>query len=632
MPTPFHSLPTRRFGHAARLGRAPRRRLAAFWVIGLACTVLGSGSGLAQDSGDEKAFRIPSWQQRLSDPVYLAWLEHPTVGTCVDCHLSPPITMALGNREKVFGTFSRRDEMERWLTRDKHTIARRRVEPFPAETTAKQFREMLVRMYGTAGKIAEELRQRNQPVDLSKTDPSAFMNQWIGPSNVLSRRICDTLYGDGAVETDEGYATFRDQCLTCHGGYESGQQGFELSDVSSGQIGIDCNHCHANDESDAWVIAHQDPKTWRLKTAEAKTKAGMADMVSTVTQAKMCMDCHVGNRDRDMFVTHAMYAAGHPPLPPIELEEYCRETPQHWQPPDELFRSLANYDGREQYFQLNYPPTRGTLGGDEVFWDTRKMLIGAIQARVQTLDLYSQSIQKDQWGDYSLYDCSACHHELRHGDGRQDRYELTPGRPRPSEWLMTVYETALLLGQPEQAAKARQLEAELLEAFDKQPFGVATSVDSVSQRLTDVLDQILQFAAARPINDDAAGLVIRRLTQTSEQDVFTYDSCRMLAWSIQTVADELDAAERLDPVARQQVRDLVQASGLLVDLPAGREKKIYRDSLQRDLELRKTFEPAEFVRKLRALSRTLFADGRGGASAPGTSQAIRFRVTRVAER
>ncbi len=40
-------------------------------------------------------------------------------------------------------------------------------------------------------------------------------------------------------------------------------------------------------------------------------------------------------------MTHEMYAAGHPPLPSVELQTFCEEMPQHWQTPRELYDSLT---------------------------------------------------------------------------------------------------------------------------------------------------------------------------------------------------------------------------------------------------------------------------------------------------
>ena len=41
------------------------------------------------------------------------------------------------------------------------------------------------------------------------------------------------------------------------------------------------------------------------------------------SRAKLCSACHVGNVEDGKLVTHEMYAAGHPPLPGIEIVAFC---------------------------------------------------------------------------------------------------------------------------------------------------------------------------------------------------------------------------------------------------------------------------------------------------------------------
>src|SRR5438034_7388462 len=42
------------------------------------------------------------------------------------------------------------------------------------------------------------------------------------------------------------------------------------------------------------------------------------------------MECHAGNAEKGKVVTHAMFAAGHPPLPNFEVGYFSRNLPQHW--------------------------------------------------------------------------------------------------------------------------------------------------------------------------------------------------------------------------------------------------------------------------------------------------------------
>ncbi len=48
------------------------------------------------------------------------------------------------------------------------------------------------------------------------------------------------------------------------------------------------------------------------------------------------MSCHVGNATQGKVVTHPMFAAGHPPLPPIEVASFSKNEPQHWRDPRDV--------------------------------------------------------------------------------------------------------------------------------------------------------------------------------------------------------------------------------------------------------------------------------------------------------
>ena len=39
-----------------------------------------------------------------------------------------------------------------------------------------------------------------------------------------------------------------------------------------------------------------------------------------VRRTELCLSCHLGSTSENKMVTHAMYAAGHPPLPGFEME------------------------------------------------------------------------------------------------------------------------------------------------------------------------------------------------------------------------------------------------------------------------------------------------------------------------
>src|SRR5947209_10193839 len=76
----------------------------------------------------------------------------------------------------------------------------------------------------------------------------------------------------------------------------------------------------------------RDRDKWRGVASQAKEEQyRMADLWDPGKRSKTCASCHVGNSDEGKVVTHAMYAAGHPPLPGVEISTFSDAMPRHWQ-------------------------------------------------------------------------------------------------------------------------------------------------------------------------------------------------------------------------------------------------------------------------------------------------------------
>ena len=320
--------------------------------------------------------------------------------------------------------------------------------------------------------------------------------------------------------------------------------------------------------------------------------------LSTLPQTEM----RVQKRERNVFVTHEMYAAGHPPLPSIELETFCTEMPQHWQTPAQLYQSLADDPGREPYFQTNYPGVVAPLStAEDVYWKTRKVMLGALAVRKQTLDLVLASTAAHRWADYSLYDCASCHHELQSESRRQRRgFPAAPGRPRQHEWPDILVSVAYrLYGGPgvdgqRRVESIRRLEDELEVRFGEQPFGDPVRVQPVAQALRGELENAIAKVEAMPITAATARGVLNLLSQTPTDDLLAYDSARQVAWAIQVITSEL--ADHGEPLPQGVVK-LAQSlgdppsTGVASQLPSGRGEFIFPAGLRDDLQRRGTFNP-----------------------------------------
>ncbi|MCG8649218.1 MAG: hypothetical protein MI861_05265, partial [Pirellulales bacterium] len=504
----------------------------------------------------------PSLEERLSDPVFASWISQQKVATCLECHYEASLGARLAGR---LTNFSRREELEVWLSNDKHTIARRRVEPIAESEIEGELRTLEGKLEEIAIEKAAQLE-----LDTSQVFLSEFPKEWIGDSNLLSRRICDQLWGKDAVTKPAGYAKFRDHCLTCHGGYQPGQPGFDYEGKADAQIGIDCLYCHQNQEveSKEWETDHYG-RDWRLKTPAEKSALGMNHLVGTANQAALCFDCHVGNRAKQMFVTHEMYAAGHPPLPSIELETFSKQMPQHWQTPGQLHKNLAEDASRDEYFAINYP---GVGDAGATFWNTRKMLIGALAARKKSLQLLIDSAAKEEsWGDFALYDCAACHHELRTDSRRQKRtnptqadensagwrgrYSGPPGRPRQAEWPDSLLFSAVWFAGLDK--QVMEFEGRLHWRFGETPFGHRAQVAEDAGKLLAELDAAITKLEQTPLSAQQARQILGVIALTPEEKLLSYDAARQVVWAMRVIAAELESANQpLDPDVAKLIEEM----------------------------------------------------------------------------
>ncbi len=83
-----------------------------------------------------------------------------------------------------------------------------------------------------------------------------------------------------------------------------------------------------------WVFERttfEDPKWRNLSRKEKESQYGMVDLWDPVTRTKRCLSCHVGNYEEGNVLTHAMYAAGHPPARLPEVSTFSEAMPYHWE-------------------------------------------------------------------------------------------------------------------------------------------------------------------------------------------------------------------------------------------------------------------------------------------------------------
>ncbi len=290
-------------------------------------------------------------------------------------------------------------------------------------------------------------------------------------------------------------------CLNCHAmgnlASRADERGLDPKD------GVSCAGCHG--ASKGWFADHQDP-AWRKKTATEKFEKGMRDLRDPATRATLCLSCHVGNVAEGKVATHAMFAAGHPPLPSVEIAGFSRNEPQHWRDAIDVpfFQGLDKVPDRDARIK-NYHLE------DIDFQRSKFSVVGGVVAMREAMQLAQQQAaqlkpgDKARWPEIAIAhsDCFACHHDLKLPGYRQTRgfgYQLKgfdqigviPGRLLVRTWPTDSLELAAeFLGQPDKLKGLDGALRGLAGACSQKPFGTPETIQDRTKAIIDWCDGIL---------------------------------------------------------------------------------------------------------------------------------------------
>jgi hypothetical protein len=398
-------------------------------------------------------------------------------------------------------------------------------------------------------------------------------------------------------------------CLGCHAMNNLPKhkgQSFDARD------GVSCGGCHG--PSEKWLGEHSNPP-WRERPPEEKVKSGMWEVRSPRARAELCASCHVGNAAQGKVLTHAMYAAGHPPLPPFEVASFSRNMPQHWRdmrdvpylrypPADKKDRVAKNYPVQGMQYQQTW---LGLVGGVVVLRESMRLIAeraggappGAAPEKVwpellPAAEKVSAAEALRRWPELALShsDCGACHHDLKVPAWRQERgygYRLpdgqlvkgVPGRPQVRLWPMALLEVAVRYRATRERAPEAALEASLKELREKfgqlaaacnaTPLGDPKRVGKAAEGLANYCDQLIAALEAAPPDRDGALEVLRSLCTLKTAPFADAESARQVAAFLKvvygevapdhdkkdetaTVIRELDDALNVTPYARRSER------------------------------------------------------------------------------
>jgi hypothetical protein len=293
-----------------------------------------------------------------------------------------------------------------------------------------------------------------------------------------------------------------------------------------------------------------------------------------------------------------MYAAGHPPLPGLEVATFSNAMPRHWQDlrekkPD--VQRLLNYNPAE------HEETKAVVvGGAVEFKQTMNLLATQAEMRARAGDPEQRLL------DLAQVDCYACHHELKIPSWRQERgYSGSPGRPQFRQWPLALIKLGLYHAW--QDNKATEFEKELRAlhgAFNTQPFGklpevgrFASGLAGWSQKLEAGLSQ-----KSTQYDQTAAVRLLRQVCEISALETPDYDTARQLAWAFRIIYSELDPKPANDSEFRAKLRQLDEE--LKLSLPSGQQQSIISE-LPLALQKIREYDPAGFQQKFQELARIL---------------------------
>jgi hypothetical protein len=332
-------------------------------------------------------------------------------------------------------------------------------------------------------------------------------------------------------------------CVRCHGIVVT-------PDVQQLQFdpkhdGVTCVVCHGAFQE--WIQEHQfpnNPKWRKLTRTEKEQLKGMKDLWDPKTRVETCLSCHVGDPHARKILTHEMYAAGHPPLPGIEVATFSDLQPRHW-----------------QYLREKTPENRKLLGfHKDRMEQTELVAVSGLSALRKSLEMLTTRPGGEKaetgWPDFALYDCAACHHDLRVSDlsWRQDRNRTSlPGRPSPPVWPLALLHVGLEAADPERADSWFDSLQRSLRVFDaamtEKPFGNLEKATPLAREIIRSLDEPLSMlekkARARPdtndpiVNRDTAMRMLRRLGKIAAETIADHESARQMVWAFRTIYQEL---------------------------------------------------------------------------------------------
>jgi Cytochrome c554 and c-prime len=322
--------------------------------------------------------------------------------------------------------------------------------------------------------------------------------------------------------------------------------------------GVGCGACHG--PSSGWIVPHRVP-AWRDKTAKEKEDLGLVNLRDPRVKAKVCLSCHIGDAGQGKVVTHQMFAAGHPPLPSINIANFETKQPPHWYATRDVPWLKEGADDKQKqlyhYDQAEFARTKLALIGAAAAFrqsanllreratPTPDFLPGRWPELVKTSkDWKTTAAQQieENWPELAMthMDCAACHHDLQVPSWRQERgYQgAVPGRPTPPEWLMTLLPFAVKQAKDD-LASPRPLLRDFLMAVTVTPFGDTAAIRTSAPKLVSWSDGVLDKLESTKLTRKDVEEILLSLTDSASKRILDFDSARQIVSLVDVIVQDL---------------------------------------------------------------------------------------------
>lgn len=377
-----------------------------------------------------------------------------------------------------------------------------------------------------------EMDKHSQAFDVLKTDLAKQMGERLGINVTTDRR-----------------------CLSCHAGWATGSE-----PPPRYELGVSCEACHG--ASSLYDQPHTEP-AWRARSAAEKSMLGMVDVRDAAYSVRQCLSCHLGNTAEDKRLTHAMYAAGHPPLPGFELTRFAASMPPHW-------RALSQKGEQvraDQRIRAAVHDSEGDLP------QVRALVVGGVASLRQAVQLYrdwqSPNGDRSDWPDFAQYDCAACHHELERPSWRQNRpFTGRPGQLFAPRWPAVLAELGVRHFERHDPRTGVEVRRDFHNFLDGYLSLDETERTAACDRLCDCLDELLPRLDTLPFDDAAAHAFLTDVCELGQQPYLDFDSARQLGWATAALLSESSRGS-----GRPQQQVLTDLTSFLdLELPSTRER------------------------------------------------------------